>query len=74
MTTNIADDDANVVSETAQFTPRYPVYNIDSMVMSQTPAPNPPKKGKKRRKKKVKQDANDTTLNEKPPRESPVEI
>ncbi|TMW45822.1 hypothetical protein DOY81_009103 [Sarcophaga bullata] len=74
MTTNIADDDANAVNETTQFTPRYPVYNVDSMVMTQTPAPNPPQKRKKRRKKKTTREAIEPTVEEKPPRESPVEI
>ena len=74
MTTNIADDDANAVNEAAQFTPRYPVYNVDSMVMTQTPAPNPPQKRKKRRKKKDTRVAIEPSVEEKPPRESPVEI
>ncbi|KAM7361984.1 arrestin domain-containing protein 17 [Cochliomyia hominivorax] len=77
MTTNIADDDVNTVSENAQFTPRYPVYDVDNIVMSnimaQTPPPNPPQKRRKRRKKKTTQE-NSTNIEEKPPRESPVEI
>lgn len=76
MTTNIADEDSNTVSENAQFTPRYPVYDVDNIVMSnvmaQTPPPNPPQKRRKRRKKKVTQEL--PNIDEKPPRESPVEI
>lgn len=75
MTTNIADDDANTVSEQAQFTPRYPVFDVDDVVipsMGQTPPPNPPIKKKKRKKKTNPQMEN--IEKEKPPRESPVEI
>ncbi|XP_023292038.2 arrestin domain-containing protein 17 [Lucilia cuprina] len=77
MTTNIADDDANTVSENAQFTPRYPVYDVDNIVMSsamaQSPPPNPPQKRRKRRKKNTGQ-TEMSSIEEKPSRESPVEI
>lgn len=77
MTTNIADDeDANTVSESTQFTPRYPVYDVDNLAisaMAQSPPPNPPQKKPKRTKKSKQQRVTDIQK-EKPPTESPIEI
>lgn len=77
MTTNIADDDANTVSEQAQFTPRYPVFDVDDVVvtsMGQTPPPNPPIKKKKKKKRNDQQQRVQDIEKEKLPRESPIEI
>lgn len=76
MTTNIADDDVNNVSEPTQFTPRYPVYDVDNMAMNamaQGPPPNPPQKRRKR-KKKARQPPQGQETEKQPPRESPIEI
>lgn len=43
MTADIADTDANTVSEASRFTPRYPVFDVDTF---QSPPPNPPPKRK----------------------------
>lgn len=74
MTTNIADDDANTVSEQAQFTPRYPVFDVVVTSMGQTPPPNPPIKKKKKKKRNDQQQRVQDIEKEKLPRESPVEI
>ncbi|XP_013118292.2 arrestin domain-containing protein 17 [Stomoxys calcitrans] len=73
MTTNLADDDVNTVSEQVQFTPRYPVYDVDEMAVNGVP-PNPPLKKKKRKKKINQLQTVQEMEKEKPPRESPVEI
>ncbi|EDW38187.1 GL12456, partial [Drosophila persimilis] len=49
MSTDIADTDANTVSEASQFTPRYPVFDVDTF---QTPPPNPPQKKRRRRRRR----------------------
>ncbi|XP_075145125.1 arrestin domain-containing protein 17 [Haematobia irritans] len=72
MTTNLADDDVNTVSEQANFTPRYPVFDVDSV--AQTAPPNPPLKKKKKKKKTNQELQVQDILDEKPPRESPIEI
>lgn len=77
MTTNIAEEDANTVSEQVQFTPRYPVYDVDQMAMNamtQSPPPNPPQKKKKRKKKMEQQPQMQEMEKSGPPRESTVEI
>uniref|UniRef100_A0A1L8EHC8 Putative arrestin domain-containing protein 3 n=1 Tax=Haematobia irritans TaxID=7368 RepID=A0A1L8EHC8_HAEIR len=72
MTTNLADDDVNTVSEQANFTPRYPVFDVDSV--AQTAPPNPPLKKKKKKKKTNQELQVQDILDKKPPRESPIEI
>lgn len=78
MTADIADTDANTVSEAARFTPRYPVFDVDTF---QSPPPNPPQKRRRRRrhrgeqrtdKKQLAQDQ--SSVDEKQFVESPVEI
>ncbi|KAH8420953.1 hypothetical protein KR222_011087 [Zaprionus bogoriensis] len=79
MTADIADTDANTVSEASSFTPRYPVFDVDTY---QSPPPNPPQKKRRRRRRRVEQPTTDTKLPskeqsrelERVPMESPVEI
>ncbi|KAH8311732.1 hypothetical protein KR044_007717 [Drosophila immigrans] len=80
MTADIADTDANTVSEAARFTPRYPVFDVDSF---QSPPPNPPPKKRHRRRRRAEQhdqkkqplkDQNQRGQQEREPVESPVEI
>lgn len=76
MTADIADTDANTVSETAHFTPRYPVYDVDTF---QSPPPNPPQKRRRRRRRRAEQqtDTKQPTkgqVQDREPVESPVEI
>lgn len=52
MTADIADTDANTVSEATRFTPRYPVFDVDTF---QTPPPNPPQKRRRRRRHRAEQ-------------------
>lgn len=78
MTTNIADEDANTVSEQSSFTPRYPVYDVDNMAMNATAQlnnPNVAKEKRRRRKKKAQlQQQQMECVKEKMPVESPVQI
>ncbi|SPP84079.1 arrestin domain-containing protein 17 [Drosophila guanche] len=77
MSTDIADTDANTVSEASQFTPRYPVFDVDTF---QTPPPNPPQKKRRRRRRRPAEPGHQNTANpekqqlEKQPVESPVQI
>lgn len=76
MTADIADTDANTVSEAAHFTPRYPVYDVDTF---QSPPPNPPQKRRRRRRRRAEQqtDTKQPTkgqAQDREPVESPVEI
>lgn len=68
MTTDIADDDVNTVSEAVMFTPRYPVFDVDAMIASTVPDTGVPMKPKKRKKKSKSLEP------DKEPVESPVEI
>lgn len=78
MTADIADTDANTVSEAAHFTPRYPVFDVDTF---QSPPPNPPQKKRHRRRRRAEQqtDTKQPTkgqynVRDREPVESPVEI
>lgn len=78
MTADIADTDANTVSEAAQFTPRYPVFDVDTF---QSPPPNPPQKKRRRRRRRAEQQTDtkqptkgQSTVQDREPIESPVEI
>ncbi|KAH8330726.1 hypothetical protein KR067_006901 [Drosophila pandora] len=76
MTTDIADTDANTVSETSHFTPRYPVFDVDTF---QSPPPNPPQKKRRRRRRRPADPGQQKTRPEKQPAEnqfveSPVQI
>lgn len=71
MTTDIADTDANTVSEASQFTPRYPVFDVDTF---QSPPPNPPQKKRRRRRRRPADPGQQKQPQEKQPVESPVQI
>ncbi|KAH8344320.1 hypothetical protein KR084_009658 [Drosophila pseudotakahashii] len=71
MTTDIADTDANTVSESSRFTPRYPVFDVDTF---QTPPPNPPQKKRRRRRRRPAEPGQSKQRLEKQPVESPVQI
>ncbi|XP_017053004.1 arrestin domain-containing protein 17 [Drosophila ficusphila] len=71
MTADIADTDANTVSEASQFTPRYPVFDVDTF---QSPPPNPPQKKRKRRRRRPADPGQSKQRPEKQPVESPVQI
>ncbi|EDV48176.1 arrestin domain-containing protein 17 [Drosophila erecta] len=71
MTTDIADTDANTVSEASQFTPRYPVFDVDTF---QSPPPNPPQKKRRRRRRRPADPGQSKQQPEKQPVESPVQI
>ncbi|KAH8304954.1 hypothetical protein KR018_011662 [Drosophila ironensis] len=72
MTTDIADTDANTVSERSQFTPRYPVFDVDTF---QSPPPNPPQKKRRRRRRRPADPGHQKSRPaEKQPVESPVQI
>lgn len=78
MTADIADTDANTVSEASRFTPRYPVFDVDTF---QSPPPNPPQKKRRRRRRRDEQrpekkqsaEARNTEM-EREPVESPIQI
>ncbi|ALC47981.1 CG10086 [Drosophila busckii] len=78
MTADIADNDTNTVSEAARFTPRYPVFDVDTF---QSPPPNPPQKKRRRRRHRAeprqltKQALKaESQEKEREPVESPVQI
>jgi len=71
MTTDIADTDANTVSEASRFTPRYPVFDVDTF---QSPPPNPPQKKRRRRRRRPADPGQSKQQPEKQPVESPVQI
>ncbi|XP_017081807.2 arrestin domain-containing protein 17 [Drosophila eugracilis] len=71
MTADIADTDANTVSEASQFTPRYPVFDVDTF---QSPPPNPPQKKRRRRRRRPAEPGQTKQRQEKQPVESPVQI
>ncbi|XP_064550790.1 arrestin domain-containing protein 17 [Drosophila montana] len=78
MTADIADTDANTVSEASRFTPRYPVFDVDTF---QSPPPNPPQKKRRRRRRRDEQrpdkkqpaEARNREV-EREPVESPIQI
>ncbi|XP_037949211.1 arrestin domain-containing protein 17-like [Teleopsis dalmanni] len=76
MSTEIVNNDADTEADAVRFTPRYPVYDVDNMLVAnatnQTPAPNAPVK--RRRKKKKSPQPPQEMQKEKPPIESPIEI
>ncbi|XP_036329503.1 arrestin domain-containing protein 5 isoform X2 [Rhagoletis pomonella] len=80
MSTNIADNDTNIVSVDAPFTPRYPVFNVDEANlalggMGLSPPPNLPQKRKRRRRRcRAPEAAPMEFLKERPPTESPIQI
>ncbi|XP_017856115.1 PREDICTED: arrestin domain-containing protein 5 [Drosophila arizonae] len=78
MTADIADTDVNTVSEATRFTPRYPVFDVDTF---QSPPPNPPQKRRRRRRHRGEQRADkkqlaqdQSSVDEKQFVESPVQI
>ncbi|EDW81366.1 uncharacterized protein Dwil_GK12019 [Drosophila willistoni] len=78
MTTDIADTDVNTVSETSRFTPRYPVFDVDTFT---SPPPNPPQKKRRRRRRRPNNPGlekrspdNRQQEQQKEPVESPVQI
>ncbi|EDV93348.1 arrestin domain-containing protein 17 [Drosophila grimshawi] len=75
MSADIADTDTNTVSEASRFTPRYPVFDVDTF---QSPPPNPPPKKRRHRRRRTeqrqeKQQEKNEELDREPV-ESPVEI
>lgn len=56
MTTDIADNDGTTESDATRFTPRYPVFDVDSMMANSGLSP-PPNKPQKRRRRKKRQQA-----------------
>ncbi|KAI8044582.1 arrestin domain-containing protein 17 [Drosophila gunungcola] len=71
MTADIADTDANTVSASSRFTPRYPVFDVDTF---QNPPPNPPQKKRRRRRRRPADPGQSKQRPEKQPVESPVQI